>query len=291
MIEVESLQVEEMHEALTKALENAYISTADESRIAQWERYLGIVPLPQGEDTLELWLEDRKETILARLYSVQKLNTKSIAEVVSIFTGGDAKSYFKDGVIHVLIRPPKSNKQYKFANVEQELTKRIPAHLTLRVERDYYTWLELKETVIGFNTFEWNGSDCVDDGEQRVYKVSDVTPTHAELLKGVTVVVNNNGTLTEHTCRLHSTPTMVTFWADDSVLPMIGQVTYENDNGEESGLYLVSELLNPYSPTKAYVTSITFNGYYGFGTDSDYPTWDNIKNRYQNWEEVLLPSI
>lgn len=146
MIEVESLQVEEMHEALTNILGNAYVSTADETRISQWEKYLGIVPLPQGNDSLELWLEDRKETILARLYNTPKLNSKSIAEVVSIFTGGTAISYFKDGIIHVLIRPPKTNKQYKFENVEQELNKMIPAHLMLHVERDYYDWLELKTT-------------------------------------------------------------------------------------------------------------------------------------------------
>lgn len=144
MIETESLQVEEMHKALTKALENAYVSTADEVKISQWERYLGIVPLPQGNDSLELWLADRKETILARLYSTKKLNSRSIAEVVSIFTGGTAVSYFKDGIIHVLIRPPKANKQYKFDNVEQELNKMTPAHLMLNVKRDYYDWLSVK---------------------------------------------------------------------------------------------------------------------------------------------------
>lgn len=146
MIEVESLQVEEMHKALTKALENAYVSTADEAKISQWERYLGIAPLPQGDDSLELWLADRKETILARLYNTQKLNSKSIAEVVSIFTGGTAVSYFKDGVVHVLIRPPRTNKQYKFENVEQELNKMIPAHLALNVKRDYYSWLEINSS-------------------------------------------------------------------------------------------------------------------------------------------------
>ena len=144
LIETESLQVDEMHEALTKALGNAYISTADENRIAQWERYLGIVPLPQGEDTLEQWLTDRRETILARLYTVEKLNSKSISEIVSIFTGGTAYSSFKNGIITVLIQPPKGNKQYKFENVEQELINKIPAHLKLEISRNYYTWGEIK---------------------------------------------------------------------------------------------------------------------------------------------------
>ena len=146
LIRTQSLQVEEMHEKLINLLEDAYVSTANESRIEQWEKVLGITPLPKGEDTMETWLSDRRETILARLYQTPKLNTKSISDIVKIFTGGEAKSFFKDGVIYVVITPPKQNKQYKFQNVEQELSKKIPAHLMFQVDRNYYTWLQTKET-------------------------------------------------------------------------------------------------------------------------------------------------
>ena len=146
LIETQSMEVEEMHEALTKILENAYVGSADESTIEKWEQTLAITPLPQGEDSMETWLEDRRETILARLYSTPKLNTESIAEIVKIFTGGSAVSHFKDGTIYVLISPPKDNKQYKFSNVEQELRTKIPAHLMFQVDRHYYTWLQTKES-------------------------------------------------------------------------------------------------------------------------------------------------
>lgn len=146
LIKVQSLEIEEIHEALKKALENAYISTADESRISQWESFLGITPLPQGDDTMETWLSDRRETIIARLYRTEKLNTLAIAEIVKIFTGGEATSWFKDSTIHVLIGLPKDNKQYKFENVEQELRKKVPAHLMFQVDRDYITWLEIKNS-------------------------------------------------------------------------------------------------------------------------------------------------
>lgn len=144
LIKTQSLQVEEMHEELTKILGDAYVSTASESKIAEWEHFLGITPLPQGEDDLETYLSDRRETILARLYNTPKLNTKSISDIVQIFTGGTATSSFKDGTIHVLISPPKANKQYKFENVEQELRKKIPAHLMFQVDRNYYNWLRVK---------------------------------------------------------------------------------------------------------------------------------------------------
>ena len=143
LITTQSLQVQEMHDELTRILGDAYINTASEERVNEWEKFLGITPLPQDDDTLEQWLQDRKETILARLYSTPKLNTQSIADIVSIFTGGTAESYFKNGIIHIFITPPKNNKQFKFENVETELSKKIPAHLSFKVSRRYYTWGEL----------------------------------------------------------------------------------------------------------------------------------------------------
>lgn len=151
LIATQSLQVEEMHEELTKILGNAYIDSADETTIAKWENFLGISPLPQGEDSLETWLSDRKDTILARLYKAEKLNSKSISEIVQIFTGGTASSYFKNGTIYVNISIPKDNKQFKFENVEQELRKKIPAHLAFQVSRNYYTWLQSKNN---YSTWE-----------------------------------------------------------------------------------------------------------------------------------------
>jgi hypothetical protein len=151
LINAQSFQVEELHEKLTQLLSNSYISTADESRIEQWEKLLKITPLPQGDDSLDVWLEDRRETILARLYGSKKLNSYTISEIVSIFTGGTAVSRFKNGIVYVTIYPPKNNKQYKFENVEQELSKKIPAHLMFQVSRGYYTWLQVKE-----NSTTWN---------------------------------------------------------------------------------------------------------------------------------------
>lgn len=145
IIEAQSVEFEKLHNILSQTLANAYIRTADESRIAEWERFLKIVPLPQGNDSYETWLEDRRSTILARLYSTPKLNKKSIDDIVSIFTGGTAKSYFKDGTVYVRIYPPKNNRQYKFENVEQELRIKIPAHLEFKVDRNYYTWFEINE--------------------------------------------------------------------------------------------------------------------------------------------------
>ena len=79
LIKAQSLQIEDAHQKLEQVNANIHIGTADEYRIEEWERLLGIVPLPQGDDSFETWLEDRRETISARLYNPEKLNSKSIS--------------------------------------------------------------------------------------------------------------------------------------------------------------------------------------------------------------------
>ena len=162
LMETESIQIGEMHKKLTQLLEDAYVNTASAERIEMWENLLGIVPLPQGDDSMETWLEDRRETILARLYQSPKLNTKSIAEIVKIFTGGETESYFKDGTIYVFISPPANNKQYKFENVEQELSKKIPAHLKFQVAVNYFTWAEVQQPTTTWGDILNNHTDWSD---------------------------------------------------------------------------------------------------------------------------------
>jgi hypothetical protein len=148
LINTESLDIKELHQELIKILHNNYLDTANEDKIAQWEELLGIVPTEQGDIDLETWLSYRRDTILARLYTTEKLNTKSISEIVSIFTGGTAVSYFKDGLVTVIVYPAESNKLYRFENVEKELASRIPAHLNFRVSRNHYTWLQVHDRYL-----------------------------------------------------------------------------------------------------------------------------------------------
>ena len=163
LINTQSLEVEKMHEELTKALTNAYVTDCDVDTISKWEQFLGITPMA-GES-----LNDRKATVLARLYAPEKLNADTIEKTVRIFVGKPgvgtqaAKSYFTpdDSTIHVLIIPPEDNRQFKFENVEQELSKKIPAHLTFAVERNYYTWLQTNTNYSRWRTVKttfssWN---------------------------------------------------------------------------------------------------------------------------------------
>lgn len=135
--------------------DNAYLTTMGESRVEEWEKIFSIKPV--GGSTLQ----DRRETIIARIRGQGKLNSELISTIVNTFTGGTANSWVEDSILYVEITPPKNNKQYIFTNVEQELVKKIPAHLSFKVSRNYYDWNEVKRDNstwqdVKYNFETWN---------------------------------------------------------------------------------------------------------------------------------------
>lgn len=122
---------------LQEVLKNATFMTMSEDRTQEWEKLLGITPIANST------LQDRRETIMARIRGIGKLNTESINAIVKTFTGGYAESYFKNSTLYVEITPPPNDKRFIFENVEQELKRRVPAHLNFKVSRNYYTWGEV----------------------------------------------------------------------------------------------------------------------------------------------------
>lgn len=119
-------------------LKDAWLLTMEESRIEQWEKILGIKPVADSS------VEDRRDTVIARIRGQGKLNTALINSIVNAFTGGTAKSWVENSALYVIITPPPNNKLYQFDNVKQELAKKVPAHLGLHVSRNYYTWGDIK---------------------------------------------------------------------------------------------------------------------------------------------------
>ncbi len=141
ILKAEYPEFEEMTSAKERVLGNAYLSTMDEDRIRNWEKVLDIIPLTDST------IEDRRDVIMARLRGQGKLNTSVINNIVNTFTGGSANSWVADSTLYVEITPSPTNKQYRFENIEQELKNKVPAHLTLNVFRNYYTWGEVKKTT------------------------------------------------------------------------------------------------------------------------------------------------
>lgn len=134
IINSEAPAIESINNGLQRVLDDAYLRTMSEDRIKQWEKVLDIQPI-QGST-----YEDRRETIIARILGQGKLNSENIEKIVSTFTGGTANSWVANRTLYVEVTPPPNNKNYQFANVEQELKRKIPAHLGFKVERNYFTW-------------------------------------------------------------------------------------------------------------------------------------------------------
>lgn len=138
-----------------EVINDAYLPTMSEARISQWEQLLNIKALENST------LDDRRDTIIARIRGTGKLNTELISSIVNAFTGGSANSWVKDSTLYVEITPPPTNKQYRFENVESEINKRVPAHLGLNVSRNYSEWSQIKSDFATWgdvkNNFDtWN---------------------------------------------------------------------------------------------------------------------------------------
>ena len=123
---------------VSRVTDDAYLLTMTSDRVKEWEKILEITPVGGSS------LSDRRDTIIARIRGQGKLNTALINAIVNTFTGGSAKSWVENSTLYVEITPPPGNKQYQFANIEQELLKKVPAHLNLLVSRNYYTWGDVK---------------------------------------------------------------------------------------------------------------------------------------------------
>lgn len=151
---IEGFEIDFLETDIEAIVNEAYLITMGEERIAQWEKALGI---KVNDDES---LQDRRDKIIARIRGQGKLNTEAINNIVGAFTGGTAISYIEDGVLYVKVTPPPENKQYKFENVVQELTKKVPAHLGISVIRNYATWGEIAENYASWesisNLSNWN---------------------------------------------------------------------------------------------------------------------------------------
>lgn len=141
IIDAEYPEFENLSSAKDSITQDAYLLTMGEDRIIEWEQILGIKPLDGSS------MDDRRETIIARIRGQGKLNTALINSIVKTFTGGTANSWIKDSVLYVEITPPPEDKSYQFANVEQELKHKIPAHLGFNVYRNYFDWGELSKDI------------------------------------------------------------------------------------------------------------------------------------------------
>lgn len=138
IVDSESSEMEQLAIARDSVLNDAYLLTMGEERIKNWERVLGLTYDQNAT------LQDRRNTIIARIRAKGKLNTASIRAIVNSFTGGTVETSMENSTLVVKIKPPRGNKNYQFESVEKELSKNLPSHIGLSVIRDYPIWDDYK---------------------------------------------------------------------------------------------------------------------------------------------------
>lgn len=130
--------IQELEEKTNRVVDDAFMTTMSESRLAEWEKALGIPPSTDP-------LEQRRSVVLSRFRGTGKLNKTLINAMVNAFTGGTSTVAFANGILTVKVAPPTSTfLDFSVSKLTEELAKRKPAHLLLNVELSYITWGQIK---------------------------------------------------------------------------------------------------------------------------------------------------
>lgn len=128
----------------------AYINTADNERLQEWERDLGL--------TNEGTFEERRNNILSFFKGKGKLNEASIKAIVENFAhGARCVVRFDDSTIKLYIIP-KVESDVSFPRIESLLMKKKPAHIGLYIERFYSTWDNVKNDFKTWNNVKAKGT-------------------------------------------------------------------------------------------------------------------------------------
>lgn len=134
IINSEYPEIEDVSGGRERIISDAYLLTMSDERIKQWENALGIHAL-EGTS-----IEDRRNTIIARIRGQGKLNTALIKTIVKTFTGADCNTWIEDSTLYVRLLPPKDNKDYFIDNIIQEIKIKLPAHLGCEVTQAWQYW-------------------------------------------------------------------------------------------------------------------------------------------------------
>lgn len=112
---------DKMQANIEQVVNNAFVTTADESTIAMWEKALGI------EYETVLTLEQRKSVVISHICGHGHIGEPEIREVIAQYSKDPVTVAFDDGVITVTI----SGEIFDTNNLYKTLISRIPAHLAL----------------------------------------------------------------------------------------------------------------------------------------------------------------
>lgn len=153
----EGYEFELMTEEVKNVLKDAFIMSASEERLAQWENTLKLAPVGT--------LYDRRMAILQYFTTNSKLSATVIKRSASsLYNNARVKVDFNDSTINVLIIPLPEHflDELDFSILEKQLEYRKPCHIGLRITRGYSKWGDVKndfqtwgDAKNNFKDWEW----------------------------------------------------------------------------------------------------------------------------------------
>lgn len=142
ILETEGVELDGLIPKGGKILLDAFIMTASESRIAEWEKWLKLAP--SGT------LEQRRMRVLQYFSVISKLSDQSIKTLVaSLYNGARALNQFEDSTIKVTVvpLPERFMDELDFSLLIEQLNVRKPCHIGVTAERGYSDWGDVAETI------------------------------------------------------------------------------------------------------------------------------------------------
>lgn len=145
ILEAEGIELDSLNTESEFILTDAFILEMRESRILEWEKWLGLPPTGT--------LMDRRLAILNYFAVISKLTKESIQAIVSqLYNGARAIVRFKDSTIKITIKPlpEHDTEDIDFQLLLNQLERRKPCHISLYADRYIGTWGEVN---LGFQTW------------------------------------------------------------------------------------------------------------------------------------------
>lgn len=123
-----------------RILIDAFIATASEERIREWEKWLKLPPT----GTLEV----RRMTVMRYFSVIAKLNEQAIKMLVaSLYNNARAVCKFDDSEIKIVVVPLPEHQtdELDFSIILEQLEHRKPCHIGVAVERAVSNWGDIRD--------------------------------------------------------------------------------------------------------------------------------------------------
>lgn len=153
----ENISFDKLDTNIDGVISDVFISTSSNDAITRYENFLNI----KGVGTLE----QRRCYIRSLLQKGNKLNEKSIKDIVNAITGSDCIVHFFGGdeldnpepgnsLLRVQVLSPDNYRDYRYEDIVRVIKPLVPEHIKLSVVRFFATWEDVYNNFAGWSAIK-----------------------------------------------------------------------------------------------------------------------------------------